>query len=356
MAAPTTQPDGPGRGRRGWDRFAHAPWWVHVLATLGALLAINVIALVIAGIFFINFVREHGPILGEIPRQSAVPDAEARALAERFAPILRYDSHELFIPIRREAYVGQTQLKEEEGRFQRLLEAVPVLRKLPAVQGSCILLRGCHYFLDVRGVEPDPPKASQRAYAELQTHLLRNGEKPAVYAHVTHYDDSGQYAVQYWFLYLFNYRLNEHESDWEQITVRLDADKRPIDAVYSAHAGGNTREWSRLRRRGDHPVVYPALGSHANYFKTGRHRVEIVCKRIIGSIKSCLRGRTALVDVANGRGKNLAPGDYQLLEMTGPVFIGSYGSGNYVILTRKPDILADPRARVAWADPLRPLR
>jgi hypothetical protein len=43
-------------------------------------------------------------------------------------------------------------------------------------------------------------------------------------------------------------------------------------------------------------------------------------------------------------------------DLTGPVFVGSYGSGNYVILSRKPDVLADPRARSAWADPLSAFR
>ena len=41
---------------------------------------------------------------------------------------------------------------------------------------------------------------------------------------------------------------------------------------------------------------------------------------------------------------------------TGPVFIGSYGTGNYVVLTRQPSVLSDPRTRALWEDPLRPLR
>jgi len=342
--------------RKGFARFAHAPWWVHVLATLAVLLILNVVGIAIAGAFFVDFVHQHGPVAGDVPRQSALAPDEAHALEERFAPILHLDSRELFVPIRREAYVADTQLKEEEGRFVKVDETDPTLEKLPAVEGTCLISRGCHYFLDIRGVEPDPPKPSQKAYGALERHLLRKGEQPTIYAHVTHYDDSGDYAVQYWFLYLFNYRLNEHESDWEQITVHLDEDKNPVEALYSAHAGGNARAWSKLRHDGDHPVVYPALGSHANYFAPGNYRVEITCKRVIGSVTSCLRGRKIVVDLANGRGTTLAPGKYDLTEMTGPIFVGSYGSGNYVILTRKPDILADPRARSAWADPLGPLR
>jgi hypothetical protein len=342
--------------RRIARRFARAAWWVHVLVTLGAVALLAVCALIVAAVFFVDFVDQHGPPSSEIPRQSAVDEAEARELAQRFAPTLRLDSRELFVPIRQAAYVGDTQLKEEEGRFVKVVDATPSVEGLPAAEGSCLRTRGCLYFLDVRGVEPDPPKHSERAYAELETHLLRTGERPTIYAHVTHYDDSGDYAIQYWFLYLFNYRLNEHESDWEQITLRLDEDKQPIDAFYSEHNGGDIRPWSKVGKSGEHPVDYPALGSHANYFAPGQYRVQIVCKRVIGSIKSCLRGRHIVVDLVDGAGKTLGPDDYSISDFAGPVFVGSYGSGNYVVLTRKPDVLADPRARSAWADPLRPFR
>jgi hypothetical protein len=254
---------GPRPPRRGlFFRFAHAAWWLHVLATLGVLLVLNVIAIVIAAVFFVNFVNEHGPVKGETPRQSAVPADEASALARRFAPMLKFDSRELFVPIRQAAYVRETQLKEEEGRFFKLIEAAPLLDKLPAVEGSCLRSRGCQYFLDVRGVEPHPPKHSERAYADLENHLLRIGEKPTIHAHVTRYDDSGDYAVQYWFLYLFNYRLNEHESDWEQITIRLDQDKNPVGALYS-------------RRRPHQPVVGDREGGRSS----GRlSRARLACQ------------------------------------------------------------------------------
>ena len=337
-------------------RFTAAAWWVHVLATLAAILFLVLVGNVIAAIYFVDFVNQHGPVGGDVPRQSAPPLEEASALAQQFAPILKLDSRELFVPIRQEAYVRQTQLKEEEGRFVKILEAAPSVEHLISEFGTCLLSRGCQYFLDVRGVEPDPPKHSQRAYAEIENHLLRTGERPTVYAHVTRYDDTGEYAIQYWFLYLFNYRLNEHESDWEQITLRLDEDKQPVDAFYSQHNGGVVRPWSTVEKDGEHPVDYPALGSHANYFTPGPHPVQIVCKRLIAGITPCFRGRKVIVDVSDGQGKTLTPADYTLASLAGPVFVGSYGSGNYVVLTRRPELLADPRTRPIWADPLAPFR
>jgi hypothetical protein len=341
---------------RGFGRFTRAPWWVHVLATLAAVVLLLVTAIAVLGILFVDYVREHGPLASEVPLQSQ-PSAEERAeLARRFAPVLRYDTRELFVPIPRSAYVSRTQLKEQEGRFVRVLRALPTIDDLPSAPGTCTRIRSCSYFLDVRGVEPDPPSESQRAYAAIERQLLREGAKPTIYSHVTRYDDTGEYAVQYWFLYLFNFRLNEHESDWEQITVRLDPDKNPLGVFLSAHEGGNSRAWEAVEKEGERPVVYPALGSHANYFGSGRHPVRVGCRRVVGSISRCLRGRHLLVDLANGQGRSLAHGDYELSELSGPVFIGSYGTGNYVVLTRRPSVLNDPRLRTLWRDPLRLLR
>jgi Vacuolar protein sorting-associated protein 62 len=340
----------------GFRRFTRAAWWVHVLATLAAVALLALVALAVAAVLYVDFVREHGPLASEIPPQAAVDEDEWVELAQRFTPVLKFHSQELFVPIPRAAYVSRTQLKEQEGRFARVLNSAPSEEKLPTKEGACLRRRGCLYFLDVRGVEPDPPKHSQSAYDPLENELLRTGAKPTVYAHVTRYEDSGDYGIQYWFLYFFNFRLNEHESDWEQITIRLNADKEPVGAYYSAHEGGSARDWKELDKEVDHPVVYVALGSHANYYRPGRHPVSVGCRRVIGSFTRCFHGRRLLVDVADGRGRTLGEGDYALSALAGPVYVGSYGSGNYVVLTRKPDVLADPRTRTAWKDPLRPFR
>jgi hypothetical protein len=329
---------------------------VHVLATVGVLVVLAAIGAAVLAVLYIDYTRERGPLSSEIPPQSVPTSDERQELARRFAPVLRFHSRELFVPIPRSAYVSRTQLKEQEGRFVRLLNASPIEDRLPDREGSCLRSRGCLLFLDVRGVEPDPPKHSQAAYDAIENQLLRSGMKPTVYANVTRYEDTDEYAVQYWFLYLFNFRLNEHESDWEQITVRLDGDKNPTGVFYSAHEGGGAGGWGAIEKQGERPVVYVALGAHANYFRPGRHRVPVGCKRVIGSITRCLRGRRVLVDVADGLGRTLGPGGYELSELTGRPFVGSYGTGNYVVLTRRPDVLSDPRTRGAWKDPLARLR
>ena len=337
-------------------RFANAAWWVHVLATLAVVAVVVAAGAATLGALYLDYTVEHRALVRGVPTQSEPPAEERLDLAQRFAPILRYHSKELFVPISIAGYVSRTELRETEGKFTRTLRERLAAADLPILEGTCLRVRGCLVFLDIRGAEPDPPKHSQAAYDRIENQLFREGVQPTVYAHVTRYDDTGDYAIQYWFLYFFNFRLNEHESDWEQVTIRLDSDKNPVDVFYSAHEGGHARAWDKVQKEGEHPIVFPALGSHANYFTAGRHPVSVVCKRVIGSLKRCIRGRELLVDVADGAGRELRVGGegYELVEFSEPVFIGSYGTGNYVILTRQPSVLGDPRTRTVWRDPLRP--
>ncbi|WP_026877021.1 hypothetical protein [Jiangella gansuensis] len=85
-----------------------------------------------------------------------------------------------------------------------------------------------------------------------------------------------QLAVQYWFFYVFNDFNNLHEGDWEMIQVNFDApdaaaalETDPTEVGYSQHAGAERAEWGAHKLEvvdGTHPVVYPAEGSHANFF------------------------------------------------------------------------------------------
>ena len=85
-------------------------------------------------------------------------------------------------------------------------------------------------------------------------------------------------VLQYWFFYPLDDWRNSptkptlwhmHEGDWEQVSVGLDAAGRPVSIAASQHDLGVTRTWARARKRGTHPVVYIALGSHANYLSPG---------------------------------------------------------------------------------------
>ena len=101
------------------------------------------------------------------------------------------------------------------------------------------------------------------------------------YAHVvTDPDHPGKLALQYWFFYPYNHWNNLHEGDWEMIQLVFDADDakealgvEPAEIGYSQHEGAERAGWDddKLERIGEHPVVYPGAGSHANYFDQALH-------------------------------------------------------------------------------------
>ena len=76
--------------------------------------------------------------------------------------------------------------------------------------------------------------------------------------------------------YVYNDWNNLHEGDWEMIQINFPAstaaealEARPSEVGYSQHEGGERAAWDdpKLERvDGTHPVVYPAAGSHANFY------------------------------------------------------------------------------------------
>ena len=100
-----------------------------------------------------------------------------------------------------------------------------------------------------------------------------------MYAHVaTDPDYPGQIALQYWMFYVFNDWNNLHEGDWEMIQINFHAatpaqalETTPYEVGYSQHEGAEGSSWTdpKLERvDGTHPVVYPAAGSHANFYSS----------------------------------------------------------------------------------------
>ncbi|HEY2371240.1 MAG TPA: hypothetical protein VGH82_01700 [Gaiellaceae bacterium] len=126
------------------------------------------------------------------------------------------------------------------------------------------------------------------------SHRLTRRAMPRVYAHIV--AQGGQLALQYWFFYVFNDFNDKHEGDWEMIQLDFDAAnpaaalrKQPALVGYSQHESAESAHWgdAKLEREGTHPVVYSALGSHANYFSSelflGRSAAEGVgCDDTVG--------------------------------------------------------------------------
>ncbi|MCU0278033.1 MAG: hypothetical protein MUF33_03190 [Candidatus Nanopelagicales bacterium] len=145
-------------------------------------------------------------------------------------------------------------------------------RFVDAIMRFTLLLRG--------NVPGGYAAAAQVAYAASP-----NSGKCFYYGHVDR--DAGYITLQYWYFYAMNdWRsnfggVNDHEADWEQVTVFLtdDEQRRPVWVAFSSH----DEVGDDLRRRwddpdiefvdGTHPVVYAGAGSHSGAYLKGEYLI-----------------------------------------------------------------------------------
>ena len=136
-----------------------------------------------------------------------------------------------------------------------------------------------------------PGGSAAKSFLLQQEHL--EPDRPVYYGRVVR--DGDWLICQYWFFYSFNnWRsafggVNEHEADWEQVTIFLDGtgeiDEAGLPAprwvVFSAH----DETGDDLRRRWDdpdltlidgrHPVVFAGAGSHSGAYLAGDYLISI---------------------------------------------------------------------------------
>lgn len=200
---------------------------------------------------------------------------------ERDAP--GYSLSAVEVPHRRRDRI-RSWFKTERPHFRaghRLAEVGLTGRAIDALSRVSLLLRG------------SVPGGSAVASLAIQNAAL-DPENPRYHGRVVSY--GGWIICQYWFFYAFNnWRsgfsgVNEHEADWEQVTVYLDGTgERDVDGlpiprwvVFSAH----DEVGDDLRRRWDdpdlgvvdgrHPVVYAGAGSHSGAYLPGDYLISIV--------------------------------------------------------------------------------
>ncbi|MBI3162038.1 MAG: hypothetical protein HYZ23_05995 [Chloroflexi bacterium] len=124
-------------------------------------------------------------------------------------------------------------------------------------------------------------KIARESYFQYEK-ILGKEPQPVYYGRILRETDSEGIKwtiLQYHFFYAFNdWRLaangmNHHEGDWEMVAVYLQNDS-PYAVLFSQHGAGNIETWGTTIKAADaqgnetsHPLVYVALGSHANYSK-----------------------------------------------------------------------------------------
>jgi hypothetical protein len=131
--------------------------------------------------------------------------------------------------------------------------------------------------------------AALAAAAELAYRNIYQQDTPSpYYGRVVRHNDWT--VLQYWYFYCYNdwrsaYNgVNDHEADWEHITIYLyeqDGQLIPEWVSFASH----DYQGDDLRRRWDdaseidfidgHPVAYVAAGSHACYFRKGEYMAQV---------------------------------------------------------------------------------
>ena len=202
------------------------------------------------------------------PARAGVAAPGAQQLAERYSPVLTVEPQsrpcgrgEAYRPVSVDILLGRdgVVLRGPDG----------VVKKAPTAADLFGLGEG--YHVDLPGSPFRPGCRYERDYRSW------NGDrKPVAYARVaTDPGHPGKLAVEYWLFYTFNDSTGKHEGDWEKVQVDFNAatpeealGRRPYRVDLSQHAGGERAGWDdrNLARRGTHPLVYVATGSHANYF------------------------------------------------------------------------------------------
>ena len=238
--------------------------------------------------------------------------------------------------------------------------------------------------------------AATAAAAELDYHEIFSEDRLyTYYGRVTR--QAGWTILQYWFFFSFDswrsgfHGVNDHESDWEMITLYLYEEDGQLVPEWAAYASHDFKG-DDLRRRWDdgeelqkadqsHPVVFAGAGSHASYFRGGEYQAEVNLPLpgwFLGLLQAWNKlwtgtlGQPAInafripfVDFARGDGLRIGPGGPQtwspvLIDESTP-WVGQY-RGLWGLFARDPisgeNAPAGPMynrdgsPRAAWYDPL----
>jgi hypothetical protein len=202
--------------------------------------------------------------------------ASAERLLTKYQPAMYFASGEAFRPTTIGTFVADSDL-------ERFVPGVGFVIVPPPPTPTTLPSSGAGWRLNQRTCSPAAGAAGAVCYATAwQVHQAAE----TVYGRVVR--TGGRVVLQYWFFYYDDFYpyapLNPdfiwqaHEGDWEVVNVVLSADEEPLFVGYSQHCMGERRRWAKTSRwRGHHPIVYVALGSHANYFSPGAHQFDQRC-------------------------------------------------------------------------------
>lgn len=221
-------------------------------------------------------------------------------------------------------------------------------------------LVGGHY--DMRACEAVGGPAALECYVAADK---AHGQSPALYGAV--FRSASRIVLEYWLFYPFDLYTyanplgavwQDHEGDWEAVVVVLGKKAAPLLVGVSHHCTGSQRPWARVQKRGSRPIVYVALGSHANHFAPGSAPIASRCfppqaKALLGQY-----GVTLTDEV--GRGRRITQATIVPVTSTTPewmAFPGPWGEAQYVLVPNQQPAAygfgpAGPAFHSLWRRPL----
>jgi hypothetical protein len=241
-----------------------------------------------------------GGLAGQGASASAPTSAQ---LLARYTPIVVLHPDERFQPEEVDGYLADADIVA--GHYDQ--------RLCKSVDGTAAL--GCYADADAAHAEP-----------------------PALYGAV--FRRGNRIALEYWLFYAFDLYSptdppgqfwQDHEADWEAVTVLLDSSGKPLLVGTSRHCGGARRDWAKVRKQGSRPIVYAALGSHANYFAPGLALLDSRCWPPV-AISIFKAYRVPLLDRTRTGQTIAAPSVVPLTASSPPwmTFAGAWGETQYV--------------------------
>jgi hypothetical protein len=282
------------------------------------------------------------------------------SLLQRYAPVLRYDSHEAFFANHVRAMTDAPEwclanTSEQQGHSTHTIAShVPgphalnleflTLDGQGRYPNGDAFATGDHFSLQLVGADGfinrigDYRALEHQVPAELRDRVFGRTER----------GDDGLW-LQYWFFYIYNDaqfggRVDLHEGDWEMIQFLIGDGDTPTTAVYAQHAYAERRRWEDVELdppNGGRPVVYVGRGSHASYFKDGLRRTYVAVDGQFDPL---------WWDAADGNGRQVTP---QLELMTEPwaQWAGVWGGTKARIPLLDGDSPTAPRLHGQWDSP-----
>jgi hypothetical protein len=203
--------------------------------------------------------------------------------------------------LRRKA--AQARLADGDQGAALAMDLAPILR----------FSEGEDHWLDDPAFFPRHSKPVGDGYRDLEDrcHAGANSRSKNLYQW-----DPRTRQLTYWFFYAFNDGTNNHEGDWERVTIRFRQDGNPSDMLFSAHTHTRRVAWKDVEKDPStgQPVVYVSKGSHAVVPHRGDYGTDVP--------------KTPLTDDdAHGDGPRLDLAERPVLDVTRQPWYPHHGKG-----------------------------